>query len=210
VNADLQPWNGLRRPEPTLPSRWYLDEAHFELELQKLWYRHWIYLCRSEALPGPRSFGTFRVGAQTVLMVRDDAGVLRAFHNTCRHRGAALCSAESGRLPAAAITCRYHAFSYGLDGKWVGANTKHSYFFFEVDPGEHHLCASWQSVGAFKNSVGMQSFVAEAGKTYYFASDASADHTQGGGYSFDFSQLDDDDGKYRVKAYKMSKFKSNR
>jgi hypothetical protein len=99
---------------------------------------------------------------------------------------------------------------YGMDGAWVGANTKHSYFSFEVDPGEHHLCASWQSIGAFKSSVGMQSFIAEAGKTYYFASDASAEHTQGGGYNFEFSQLDDDDGKYRVKAYKVSKFKSNR
>ncbi len=119
MNADLKQWNGLRRPEPTLPSHYYLDAAHFELELQKIWYRDWIYLCRSEALPGPRSFGTFSLGTQTILLVRDDAGVLRAFHNTCRHRGAALCSAETGRFAAAAITCRYHAFSYGLDGKFL-------------------------------------------------------------------------------------------
>jgi hypothetical protein len=104
----------------------------------------------------------------------------------------------------------YATVCYGMDGNWVGANTKHSCFSFEVDPGEHHLCASWQSSGVFKNSVGMPSFVAEAGKTYYFASDASAEHVKGGGYNFDFSQLDDDDGKYRVKAYKLSSFKPNR
>ena len=119
MNADLKQWNGLRRPEPTLPSRYYVEPAHFELELQKIWYRDWVYLCRAEALPAPRSFATFKLGTQSVLVVRDDTGALRAFHNTCRHRGAALCSLESGRFPSGAITCRYHAFSYGLDGKFL-------------------------------------------------------------------------------------------
>lgn len=58
----------------------------------------------------------------------------------------------------------------GLDGEWVGANHGNSYFSFVVSPGEHHLCASWQSlviVGA-KETSAVAHFTAEAGKVYYF------------------------------------------
>lgn len=58
----------------------------------------------------------------------------------------------------------------GVDGKWVGANNGKSYFFFPVDPGEHNICAEWQS-GTFKKSserVGeAMHLAAEAGKSYY-------------------------------------------
>jgi hypothetical protein len=59
----------------------------------------------------------------------------------------------------------------GLDGSWIGANNGRSYFFFAVDPGEHHLCANWQSrYGEVSRSIGLIGFAAEAGKTYYFRS----------------------------------------
>ena len=58
----------------------------------------------------------------------------------------------------------------GVDGKWVGANNGKSYFFFQVDPGEHNVCTEWQS-GTFKKTserVGeAMQLMAEAGKTYY-------------------------------------------
>ena len=58
----------------------------------------------------------------------------------------------------------------GVDGHWVGANNGKSYFFFQVDPGEHDVCTEWQS-GTFKKSserVGeAMQLTAEAGKTYY-------------------------------------------
>jgi len=59
----------------------------------------------------------------------------------------------------------------GLDGSWVGANHGNSYFYFTVDPGEHHLCASWQSwVGiGTRNNASAAHFTAEAGGVYYFS-----------------------------------------
>lgn len=54
---------------------------------------------------------------------------------------------------------------WGLDGVWVGAGYRNSYFFFSVDPGDHHLCAGRQ---AFSKPSTALSFTAEAGKTYYF------------------------------------------
>ena len=59
---------------------------------------------------------------------------------------------------------------FGMDGAWVGANKGDSYFTMTIDPGVHHLCASWPTVQGRlkKNSVGMDSFSAEAGKIYYY------------------------------------------
>ena len=110
-------FNGLKRLEQTLPSSWYYDPAHHARELAAIWYRQWVYLCRAQTLPEARSFRTFTIGNQPLLVVRDEAGELRAFYNTCRHRGAQLCSEPQGRLPAAGITCPYHAWTYRLNGE---------------------------------------------------------------------------------------------
>jgi YHS domain-containing protein len=57
----------------------------------------------------------------------------------------------------------------GLDGTWIGANHGKSYFFFSVDPGDHRLCANWQSkIKVYSRQSAAASFVAEAGKVYYF------------------------------------------
>jgi len=108
---------GLKQLERSLPATWYYDPAQFALELEKIWYRNWVYLCRAETLRGAGAFRTFTVGTQPVLVVRDEEGALRAFYNTCRHRGAMLCSQSEGRLAGRAITCPYHAWSYRLNGE---------------------------------------------------------------------------------------------
>ncbi len=57
----------------------------------------------------------------------------------------------------------------GLDGKWVGANHGKSYFFFSVEPGQHALCANWQSsFRMYSKLASAASLTAEAGKVYYF------------------------------------------
>jgi Protein of unknown function (DUF2846) len=57
-----------------------------------------------------------------------------------------------------------------VDGSWVGANHGDSYFYISVDPGEHHLCASWQSFVGFgmHETSAAAHFTAEAGQSYYF------------------------------------------
>ena len=128
---------------------------------------------------------------------------------------------------------------YGVDGAWVGANDGDSYFAISVDPGEHHLCLSYQipalAGGKIKQeSVRLISFTAEAGKVYYFEGSAGAvggsagsstyvqntggatggQWVHGGGSPgmpvFGFSQLDEDTGKYRIKAWKLSTWKTNK
>jgi hypothetical protein len=121
---------------------------------------------------------------------------------------------------------------YGLDGTWVGANYGNSYFTVDVEPGVHHLCANWQSSNhALKKSVNAASFTAEPGKVYYFA--VKTGYSGGGGgyvaptmgangamtgggmvqgapgnVVFILTQLPEDEGKYRVKAWKLATWKT--
>jgi hypothetical protein len=96
---------------------------------------------------------------------------------------------------------------FGMDGAWVGANNSNSYFTVTADPGVHHLCASWQSaLGRVKKNIDVASFTAEPGKTYYFAATVKVIPTgeNDANIEFSLSQLNDDEGKYRVKAWKLA------
>ena len=115
---------GLTTKVATLPSQWYFDAAHYQGELSRIWYRNWIYACRASDLPAARSFRTLTVGDQSVLIVRDEAGSLRAFHNTCRHRGSMLCRTAEGRVPAAGIVCPYHSWRYSLQGELLQTSSQ--------------------------------------------------------------------------------------
>ena len=112
-------YNGLLQPEPTLPSDSYFSTAAFETDLAKIWQRNWIYVCRATELAEPLSFRTFRLGSQELLIVRGDDGQLRAFHNTCRHRGSILCTEEQGNFARQRIVCPYHAWTYDLAGQLI-------------------------------------------------------------------------------------------
>src|SRR5271155_6222142 len=101
-------YNGLTELTAGLAADAYHDPRHYARELQRIWYRNWVYVCRSSEISAARAFRTFELGDQTILLVRDDAGVLQGFHNTCRHRGAALCRENEGLLRSAAIICPYH------------------------------------------------------------------------------------------------------
>ncbi|MGA2167614.1 MAG: hypothetical protein ABSG62_05340 [Terracidiphilus sp.] len=101
----------------------------------------------------------------------------------------------------------YATVRFGLDGAWAGANKDNSYFTLDVAPGVHHLCASWQSaLHMLKKSIDVASFTAEPGKVYYFAAQVTVIPTGGNNanYTFGLSQLDEDEGKYRVKAWKLA------
>ncbi len=125
MSANLTPvrrdpgYTGLTSVIDTLPSHYYFDADHYQFELKKIWQRNWVYVCRSSAIAQPRSFRTLEIGDQSVIVVRGEDGAARAFHNVCRHRGAALCRGSEGRFPAAGIVCPYHAWRYNLRGELV-------------------------------------------------------------------------------------------
>jgi len=108
------------RFEATLPGRYFTDPAIFAREQERLFGTMWVCVGRSDALPEPGSFLSAEVAGESLILVRGRDGEIRSFLNVCRHRGARLCTGPRGQL-AGAIQCRYHAWSYGFDGRLLGA-----------------------------------------------------------------------------------------
>ncbi|MFK4112952.1 aromatic ring-hydroxylating dioxygenase subunit alpha [Streptomyces sp. NPDC002176] len=104
----------------TLPGRYYTDPEVFRREQEALLESMWFCAVRGADLDRPGAFRTVQVGRESVLVTRDRTGTLRAFLNVCRHRGARLCTEESGEVRRS-LQCPYHAWTYGLDGKLVAA-----------------------------------------------------------------------------------------
>jgi len=109
-------YNGLTNSEPTLPAECYLTEEAFQRDLETIWYRQWVYVCRAEELSDAGSYQVQKVGNQEVIILRDEHGQLQAYHNTCRHRGSVLLTEPCGQLRGKSITCPYHSWSYSLQG----------------------------------------------------------------------------------------------
>ena len=118
------PYTGLREAKESLPARAYFDDAEYRRDLAAIWHRNWVMVCRGGDIAKPLEFRTFQIGDQTILIVRDETGTLRAFHNTCRHRGSQICRESEGRLKARLLTCPYHAWSYSLRGDLVRVPSK--------------------------------------------------------------------------------------
>ncbi len=104
----------------TLPAGFYTDPAYFARESDRLFRRMWLFAGRHDDAPVPGSYVTRRFGNANVLLVRDDTGILRAFHNVCRHRGTLLCQGTEGQLRGS-LQCAYHAWTYRLDGRLLRA-----------------------------------------------------------------------------------------
>lgn len=111
LRATLQPLAAAR----TLPSAVFTEAELLDIERSRLFGRSWLCVARTENLSETGSFLTREIANECILVVRDEAGELRAFFNVCRHRGARLVDEPCGRLRSG-IACPYHAWVYGLDG----------------------------------------------------------------------------------------------
>jgi Rieske 2Fe-2S family protein len=107
----------LEHTRASLPSRWYYDPAQYARELEAIWYRDWVCVGRNEDLREAGEYFVVAVGDESVVVTRDRDGEVRAFINTCRHRGSRLCTSPRGRFAGGRIVCPYHAWSYALSGE---------------------------------------------------------------------------------------------
>ncbi len=107
-----RPGHGLRQP-------FYGDPEIFEADLQAIFYRDWLFAFPACMLGKSGSYQRLKVGAYDVIVLRDGKGDIRAFHNSCRHRGSILCAASKGNV--AKLTCPYHQWTYDLDGRLIWA-----------------------------------------------------------------------------------------
>lgn len=118
-------FNGLVSAEKSLPASWYYDEAHYQSELETIFYSNWIYLCHQSLFQKPGSFQRFTIGTQQIFLVKDREGRIRGFYNSCRHRGSALCLAQQGEFSNQLIRCPYHQWAYDFSGN-LRATSSHA------------------------------------------------------------------------------------
>ncbi|WP_426504511.1 aromatic ring-hydroxylating oxygenase subunit alpha [Dactylosporangium sp. McL0621] len=104
----------------TLPGASYTDPERFRLEQERIFETMWYCAARADDLEAPGAFRTVTVGRESVLVSRARDGSIKAFLNVCRHRGARLCTEESGNT-GRAFRCVYHAWTYDLDGRLIAA-----------------------------------------------------------------------------------------
>jgi len=150
--------NGLEL-ERTLPTSWYRSPDIFQIEKERIFCREWLGVCREDELPQPGDHKVLDVLGESILVVRNRDGRLRAFYNVCRHRGSRLCrTAEAGvpgRVALAGgvtggrlIVCPYHQWSYDLNGALVAAPHLGAGTGFDKD-GYHLYPVGMESWGGF-------------------------------------------------------------
>lgn len=71
----------------TLPREYYQSESIYNEELEKIFYKRWLFVCREEEIPNPGDFLTVTIGDESIIIVRDAPKKIRAHFNVCRHRG---------------------------------------------------------------------------------------------------------------------------
>lgn len=104
----------------TLPSRYFYDAEIFEKERQRIFYPGWHCVGHVNELAEPGRFLTFDILDQSIVALRGDDGVIRAFHNVCQHRGNRLLEERRGQL-GSVLRCGYHSWCYSRDGSLKSA-----------------------------------------------------------------------------------------
>ncbi len=105
----------------TLPGKYYHSEEIYKEEVEKIFNKFWIFACRAEEIPAIGDYKLIQVDNESLIIVRDKTNKIKVFFNVCRHRGTQLCTEVSGNFKSKSIQCPYHAWTYGLDGKLLGA-----------------------------------------------------------------------------------------
>jgi Rieske 2Fe-2S family protein len=103
----------------SLDQRFYCDDEVFAADMQKIVTRKWIVAGHIDRVRKKGDYFLFKVGKESIIIIRSDESTILAFYNVCRHRGSLICTEPQGRV--ARLTCGYHAWSYGLDGALLAA-----------------------------------------------------------------------------------------
>lgn len=122
-----------RRPGYGLETPFYTAPEIFDLDMEVIFGRHWIYVGVEADVPEPGDTMVVDIGRATILVLRDDDRVVRAVHNVCRHRGARV--VHDYKATTGNLVCRYHQWTYALDGRLIHAD----HMGGDFDPGCHGL-----------------------------------------------------------------------
>jgi len=103
----------------TLPQRYFVSPEIFAKEQEAIFSGQWVCVGHQSEIAKAGNYFVREVAGESLIIVRDKRGEIDGFFNVCRHRGTRLCEERSGHFSA--IQCPYHAWTYGLDGRLIGA-----------------------------------------------------------------------------------------
>ncbi len=139
LRAVSAPWT----PGPDIAVDRYTSREFARLEHERLWRNSWQMACRAEHLPAVGDHLLYEVGDLSLIVVRSGPDTIKAFHNSCLHRGTTL---VEGRGNAALFKCPFHGFAWSLDGTFRGMPA--AWDFPHVEAGSMQLpevaVAQWQ------------------------------------------------------------------
>lgn len=102
----------------TMPARWYTDPAFLDAEKERIFWKTWQPVGRIDMVARPGDYFACEVVGEPLVVTRGVDGVLRAFYNVCRHRGATVAQGKGNRK---SLQCMYHGWTYGLNGRLLNA-----------------------------------------------------------------------------------------
>lgn len=108
-----------REGEGVLPARYYHAPDIYVRETERIFHQSWFCVGRESEIARARDAMVREVAGESLLILRDDGGAVRAFYNVCQHRAAHVCAGD-GPLAAGVLVCPYHQWTYALDGRLVG------------------------------------------------------------------------------------------
>ena len=126
-----------------LPNACYTDPDYHRLEARKLFARTWTCVGVGADIPEPGDILPVMAAGSPIVLVRDKAHAVNAFHNVCSHRGVQLVAEPESRKPV--LRCPYHSWTYGLDGSLIHTPM--------IDGPDRHDCpavekAAWADAGS--------------------------------------------------------------
>src|SRR5438552_8843829 len=103
----------------SLPQKYFVSPEIFADEQKEIFEKQWLLVGHQSQIPKPGDYFLAQIAGESLIVVRDQTSGIRGFYNVCRYRGTRLKEDACGH--ASAIQCPYHAWTYGLDDRLIGA-----------------------------------------------------------------------------------------
>src|SRR4249920_1215726 len=130
----------------------YCDAEVFQLEMERLWARAWIYVGHASQVPNPGDYFTADIGAQPVIMVRHTDGAIRVLMNRCAHKGTKVVGDLAGNA-GKTFRCPYHAWTYRTDGSLINIPLREGYDGTQLPAKEQLGLAAVKNVERYRGFV---------------------------------------------------------